>query len=72
MGQDDQAGGDEAQTAHGMEVMAFGVTVKVGWPGPLGRRGGLERVVDDQELFPRPVLTDLYILDVTAWGWTLM
>lgn len=52
--------------------MAFGVTVEVGWPGPLGRRMGGEMRVDGQELVPRPMLTDLYILDVTAWGWTLM
>lgn len=54
-----------------VEVMAFGVTIEVGWPGPLGRRRAGESRVDGQELVPRPMLTNLYILDVTAWGWTL-
>ena len=54
-----------------MEEGAFGAAVEVGWPGPLGRGKAGESGVGGQELFPRPVLTDLYILDVTAWGWTL-
>lgn len=52
--------------------MVFEVTVEVSWPGPLRRRRAGENRVDGQELVLRPMLTDLYILDVTAWGWTLM
>lgn len=71
-GKDDQARGDKAQTmATVWRRVAFVDAVEVGWSGPLGRRRAGESEVGGQKLFPGPKLIDLYILDVTAWGWTL-
>jgi hypothetical protein len=66
-----------ARTKVLVEEIALGGDSKVGWSGagdPWGE-GRLERVVPLVQVTrnsPRPMLTDLYISDVTAWGWTLM